>query len=133
MEYSVKGDLYYTKEHVWVKIENGTGIIGITDFAQKQLHEITFVELPEKNRSVKRNDEIATVNSPKASAPIYSPLTGEIIDVNVELEENPFLINEDPYGKGWLIKIKPTNLGEEKGLLLSADQYRELLEKEVAE
>ena len=126
-EYVVPENLYYTKEHEWLKIEDDTATIGITDYAQKSLHEIVFVDLPEIKRKVRQMEPIGTVESVKAVSEIYTPISGEIIEVNKELNEKPELVNQDPYGKGWIAKIRPENLDNEIKNLLTPQQYREYL------
>lgn len=126
-EYIVPENLYYTKEHEWLKIEDNLATVGITDYAQKSLHEIVFVDLPETKTKVKQMEPIGTVESVKAVSEIYTPISGEIIEVNTELTENPELINQDPYGEGWIAKIIPENLNEEMKSLLTPQKYREYL------
>ena len=126
-EYVVLENLYYTKEHEWLKIEDDTATMGITDYAQKSLHEIVFVDLPEIKRKVRQMEPIGTVESVKAVSEIYTPISGEIIEVNKELNEKPELVNQDPYGKGWIAKIRPEKLDEEIKNLLDAEKYREYL------
>ena len=126
-EYVVPENLYYTKEHEWLKIEDDTATMGITDYAQKSLHEIVFVDLPEIKRKVRQMEPIGTVESVKAVSEIYTPISGEIIEVNKELNEKPELVNQDPYGKGWIAKIRPEKLDEEIKNLLDPERYREYL------
>ena len=126
-EYVVPENLYYTKEHEWLKIEDDTATMGITDYAQKSLHEIVFVDLPQIKRKVRQMEPIGTVESVKAVSEIYTPISGEIIEVNKELNEKPELVNQDPYGKGWIAKIRPEKLDEEIKNLLDPEKYREYL------
>ncbi len=126
-EYIVPENLYYTKEHEWLKVQGDTAIMGITDYAQKSLHEIVFVDLPEIGRKVKQMESIGTVESVKAVSEIYTPISGEIIEVNTELNEKPELVNQDPYGRGWIAKIQPEKLDEEIKNLLDPEKYREYL------
>jgi len=126
-EYIVPENLYYTKEHEWLKVQGDTAIMGITDYAQKSLHEIVFVDLPEVGRKVKQMESIGTVESVKAVSEIYTPISGEIIEVNTELNEKPELVNQDPYGKGWIAKIQPENLEKELKNLMTPQQYKEHL------
>ena len=126
-EYIVPENLYYTKEHEWLKVQGDTTIMGITDYAQKSLHEIVFVDLPEVGRKVKQMESIGTVESVKAVSEIYTPISGEIIEVNTELNEKPELVNQDPYGKGWIAKIQPENLEKELKNLMTPQQYKEHL------
>lgn len=126
-EYIVPENLYYTKEHEWLKVQGDAAIMGITDYAQKSLHEIVFVDLPEVGRKVKQMESIGTVESVKAVSEIYTPISGEIIEVNTELNEKPELVNQDPYGKGWIAKIQPENLEKELKNLMTPQQYKEHL------
>jgi glycine cleavage system H protein len=121
----VKG-LLYTKEHEWAKVEGDITTIGITDHAQEQLGEITFVELPTVSRQVVQKDEIGTVESTKAASDIFSPVTGTVTEVNNELKTKPEIINDDCYGRGWLCKIRLTDKASLKNLK-DAAQYEEYL------
>jgi glycine cleavage system H protein len=121
----IKG-LFYTKEHEWAKVEGDIATIGITDYAQEQQGEITFVELPAVNRQVVQKDEIGTVESTKAASDIFSPVTGTVTEINTELKAKPEIINEDCYGQGWLCKIRITDKTSLKNLL-DAAQYEEYL------
>ncbi|MFX1264765.1 MAG: glycine cleavage system protein GcvH [Promethearchaeota archaeon] len=127
---NVPEDLMYNKEHEWVKVEGNLVIVGITDYAQNALHEITFVELPEVGSTVEASTECGLVESMKASSDIFAPVSGEIAEVNTQLEDAPELVNEDPYGKGWMMKIKPSNLDEEKKALMDSKAYAEYIESE---
>ncbi len=124
---NVPEDLKYSKDHEWVKVDGDLVVVGITDYAQHSLHEITFVELPEVGSSVEADSECGLVESMKASSDLFSPLSGEIVEVNSNLEDAPELVNEEPYGKGWMFKIKPSNLDGEKGALMDAKAYSELI------
>ncbi len=123
-------DLMYSKDHEWVKVEGDLVVVGITDYAQNALHEITFVELPEAGSTVEANVECGLVESMKASSDIFSPVSGEVAEVNTKLEDAPELVNEDPYGKGWMMKIKPSNLDEDLKALMDATAYVEFTESE---
>lgn len=124
---NVPEDLKYSKDHEWVKVDGDLVIVGITDYAQHSLHEITFVELPEVGSSVEADSECGLVESMKASSDLFSPLSGEIVEVNSNLEDAPELVNEEPYGKGWMFKIKPSNLDGEMSALMDAKAYGELI------
>ena len=102
-------DYRYTKEHEWVHVENGIGTIGITDHAQHELSDVVFVELPKVGRAVAAKGPVAVVESVKAASDIYSPVAGEVVEVNAALEANPALVNTDPYGQGWIYRIKLSN------------------------
>jgi len=117
----------FTKEHEWVKMTNdGQATIGISDFAQQQLGDIVSVELPKVGSNFRRMQAMAIVDSVKASSDIYSPLSGEVMQVNVELSEHPEWINESPYELGWIVKLNPSDL-EELENLMTPDQYREFI------
>jgi glycine cleavage system H protein len=126
-EFKILDELYYTKEHIWVKIENDVATIGITDYAQSQLGDVVFIELPEVGREVESGEVIATVESIKAVSEIYSPLTGKIISINEDLANEPSLLNSDPYGDGWICDIQIKDLTEIEDLM-TADDYRAYLE-----
>lgn len=124
----VPTDRNYSKEHEWAKVEGDLVTVGITDHAQNSLHEITFVEISEVGTVVKTGDECGLVESMKASSDIFSPVSGEIVEVNSELEDAPEIVNEDCYGKGWMFKVKHSNLDAEIASLLDAKAYKEYLE-----
>ena len=126
----IKDDLKYSKEHEWVRIEGDVCVIGITDHAQNSLHEITFVEISEVGTVLKANDECGLVESMKASSDLFTPVGGEIIEVNTVLEDAPETVNEDCYGAGWMFKIKPSNLDADLAALLDAAGYKEFIESE---
>ena len=117
--------LYYTKDHEWIKIENDIAIIGITDFAQSELGDIIFVELPEIGQIFNSGDSIGTIEAVKTVADIYSPIDGEIVQINNILEDQPELINNDSYISGWIVKIKFKNLEEDQ--LLTPNNYKNML------
>jgi len=116
----------YTREHEWVKLEGETAVMGITDYAQEQLGEVTFIELPAAGRIVKAREELASVESSKAASDVYAPLDGEIIEVNGELETQPELINQDCYQNGWICKLKVDTSPDTAGLM-EAPQYEDYL------
>ncbi len=101
----VEKGLFYTKEHEWARIENGKATVGITDYAQHQLGDIVYVELPEIGREVKQGEKIGVIESVKAVSELFSPLSGKITEVNEALKDQPELINQEPYGRGWIIKL----------------------------
>jgi len=119
-------DLKYTKEHEWAKIEGDIATIGITDFAQSELSDIVYVELPALGEMLEQMQPFGSIEAVKTVADLYAPLSGEVIEVNEELETNPGIVNEDPYGLGWMIKIRITN-PEEIQNLLSAEEYKKLI------
>lgn len=128
--FKVPGECYYTKSHEWVRVEDGNALIGITDWAQTQLGDITYIELPEEGDSFKREKVFGSVDSLKTSSELYSPLDGEVIELNSELNDSPELINDDPYKQGWLIKLE---ISDEKQLeeLMDAEAYLKLISKEA--
>ncbi|MCF8105438.1 MAG: glycine cleavage system protein GcvH [Desulfohalobiaceae bacterium] len=122
-------DLKYSKEHEWVREEGETVLIGITDFAQDQLGDIVFVELPEEGSAFSKGEEFSNLESVKAVSEVYMPVSGQIIKVNIELEDAPELVNNDPYAEGWLIEVKPED-PTEMNELLDKDGYLEMLKGE---
>jgi glycine cleavage system H protein len=122
----VPQNLYYTKDHEWARINGDTAVIGITDYAQQSLGEITFIELPAVKKQVKVHDIVAVVESSKAASDVYSPLAGSVLEVNSELGTKPELINQDCYKTGWICKIKISEPAGMKNLLNSV-QYEEYL------
>jgi len=122
----VLDDRKYTEEHEWVLIQDEVAVVGITDYAQDQLGDVTFVELPEVDAEVEQMGEMAVVESVKAASDIYAPLSGVVAEVNQRLEDEPGLINSDCYGEGWLVKIKDFDAAE-LDKLLDAEGYRALL------
>ena len=118
-------DYKYTKDHEWIEIAGDRGKIGITDYAQQQLGDVVYVELPEVGAKLKQGQSFGTIESVKAVSELYAPVTGEVVDVNSQLKNKPESVNSDPFGS-WMIAIKLTNPGE-SGSLLDAAQYSELL------
>jgi glycine cleavage system H protein len=118
-------DLLYSKEHEWVKIEGDTATIGITDYAQNSLGDIVYVELPRVGKQIEQFGNIGVVESVKAVSDLFTPIGGEITEVNPALENDPAALNRDPYGEGWLFKVKLKDVGE-KSNLLSAPDYEKI-------
>jgi glycine cleavage system H protein len=116
----------YTKDHEYIRIEGDTGTVGITDYAQEQLGDVVFVELPDIGKTVTKGSETAVVESVKAASEIFAPVSGEVVAVNGALEGAPGTVNEDPSGKGWFLKIKLKNPAELEGLM-TEQQYQEFL------
>jgi glycine cleavage system H protein len=116
--YEVPEGLYYTKDFEWLKIEGDKVRVGVTDYAQKQLREIVYAELPGPGTTTKQNDPYGTVESVKAVSDLIAPISGTIEEVNAEVQSKPELLNEDPYTKGWLLIIKPSNLQAELANLM---------------
>ncbi|MGI6364871.1 MAG: glycine cleavage system protein GcvH [Bacillota bacterium] len=119
-------ELKYTKEHEWVKVEGNKVIIGVTDYAQHQLGDIVFVELPDVDDEVSSGDSIVVLESVKAAADVYAPVDGVIVEVNEGLEDDPALVNTDPYGDGWLVAIELADEAELDGLL-TAEEYQQFV------
>ncbi len=117
----------YTKEHEWINIEDTIATMGITDYAQNALGDVTFVELPQEDQEVEQFEQCISVESVKAASDIFAPIGGRIIEINRKLEDDPALINKDCYGKGWIAKIEVRDLDETTNLM-SAEEYRNLLE-----
>jgi glycine cleavage system H protein len=123
-------DVSYTESHEWVRTSNSTeAVVGLTAYAQEQLKDVVFIELPKPGKKFRAKDPCAIIESVKAAFDIYAPVSGEIIRVNNDLEDNPQLINEDPYGKGWIFVIRVDVPGEIKALM-TADDYKTFCEKE---
>ena len=118
-------DLHYTKEHEWVLVEDDLAVVGITDYAQNELGDIVFVELPEVGDEVEAAESFGTVEAVKTVSELFSPVTGTVAEINEALADNPDLVNTDPYGEGWMIKVKYTEIPEED--LLSAAEYKEMI------
>ena len=126
---SVPEDCRYSKDHEWVRLEGKTAWVGITDHAQQALGDITYVELPPMAKEVQQSDELAAVESAKAAADIYAPVSGTVAEVNAALEDAPEQVNADPYGEGWICKIEGVSPADLENLL-TAEQYREMLAQE---
>jgi glycine cleavage system H protein len=122
-------DLKYTKEHEWVRIEGDTGTLGITDYAQDQLGDIVYVDLPAPGTSVAYMEKFGEIESVKAVSELFSPVSGEVIEINETLADNPQLVNESAYGEGWMLRVRLT-AQDELEKLLSADQYDDFLVSE---
>lgn len=121
-------DLLYAKSHEWTRLENGEAVIGITQFAQEQLGDLTYVELPEVGQVLEAFEEMGSVESVKAASELYAPVSGEVLAVNEALADTPGLVNESPYGDGWMVRVK---LSEEPEGLLDAGEYEAFLETEA--
>jgi glycine cleavage system H protein len=123
---NVPEELSYTKTHEWVKREGEIATVGITDHAQDELGDVVFIELPEEGASFEAGDSFGTIESVKAVSDLYTPVGGEVVEVNGTLNDNPERVNEDPYGGGWMIRLRTS----EEGSLLSAEEYQKVLEEE---
>ena len=133
MSSQVPSDLKYAKSHEWVRVSGTEATVGITDHAQHELTDVVFVELPPIGKKIKAGESCAVVESVKTASDIYSPVSGEVIEINEALLENPQLINEDPYGKGWLFRVRPFENDTQRdfGKLLDADQYTKQVASEA--
>lgn len=123
---NVPSDLKYTNSHEWIRIENGTATLGITDHAQSELGDIVFIDLPNVGRAVKADETVASVESVKTVSDIYAPISGEVVEVNSSLGAQSELVNSDPYGSGWLMKIKMSD-DSQAASLLDASSYQDSL------
>ncbi len=125
-EHNIPADLKYTKDHEWIKIEGDIATIGIDDYAQSALGELVFVELPTVGENFSRGDDMAVVESFKTASDVFAPLSGEVIEVNSELEDSPQIVNDSPYDKGWLVKIKIADSNEVEDLLEAGEYAAQL-------
>jgi glycine cleavage system H protein len=125
-------DLYYNRDHLWVRVQGNRGTVGVTDHAQREMGEILFVDLPEEGSQVEKSDTFGSLESSKTVAELRSPLSGEILTLNKDLEEEPSLVNDDPYGNGWLMVVEVDDPSELEDMLNAAD-YEELLEQKDEE
>lgn len=123
---NVPVNLLYTKDHEWLRVEGSTGYIGITDFAQGELGDVVFIEIETVGETLAREDVFGTIEAVKTVSDMFMPVGGEILEVNPALEESPDVVNKDPYGTGWIVKIKITNPSETASLL-TPDQYKAIL------
>ncbi|MBI3972871.1 MAG: glycine cleavage system protein GcvH [Chloroflexi bacterium] len=123
-------DCKYTKEHEWVRLEGDTAVVGITDYAQDQLGDVVFVELPEAGSTVKQHETFGVVESVKAASDLYAPVSGEVLEANGALQDSPELVNTEPYGGGWMLKVRPSDPSELDSLMDAAayDEYLKTLQ-----
>ncbi len=128
-DFAVPDGLYYTKEHEWVRLEGDKCRVGVTDYAQNSLHEIVYVELPKVGVKVVQMQSLGTVESVKAVADVYSPIAGEVLEVNNALSDAPELVNKTPYSEGWITVIRPADMKKDIGTLMSPQSYKDLLKK----
>jgi glycine cleavage system H protein len=128
-DYSAPDDRYYTKEHEWLRAEGDKCRVGVTDYAQSSLHEIVYVDLPKVGASVSQMQSLGTVESVKAVADVYSPISGTVLEVNNALSDAPELVNKSPYGEGWITIIQPDDLKRELQGLMNAQSYRDFVKK----
>ena len=125
-------DNRYAKSHEYVHVEGGIATVGITDYAQKELGDVVFVELPQVGAQVEANEEFGNIESVKAASELFAPVTGEVVEVNEELASRPELVNSDPFGDGWMMKVKLSS-PEELDVLMTAEEYEEYVEKEAGD
>ena len=128
-EYNIPEDIYYTKEHEWVRLEGDKCRVGVTDYAQNSLHEVVYVDLPKVGLKVAQMQSLGTVESVKAVADVYSPISGMVLEVNNTLSDAPELINKSPYGEGWITMIRPEDLKKELPGLMKPPDYKDFLRK----
>lgn len=123
----IPANLLFTEDHEYCRIEGDTAVIGVSHYAQEQLGDITYIELPQEGDSFSKGDSLGVIEAVKAASDIYSPISGEVIEVNTKLEDNPELVNQDCYGDGWIIKIKMSDLSQ-KDSLMNAEAYKSHIE-----
>ena len=121
-------DLKYTKDHEWIRVEGDVAYVGITDYAQSELGEIVYVDITTEGETVAKEEVFGTIEAVKTVSDLFMPASGEVLEVNAELEDAPELVNQEPYGKGWLIKVSVADAAE-LGSLLSAEEYQQLIAK----
>jgi len=124
---NIPADLKYTKDHEWVKVDGDTAIVGITDFAQGELGDVVFVEIETEGETLDKEETFGTIEAVKTVSDMFMPVSGEVIEMNEKLEDSPEVVNQDPYGDGWMIKIKMSNT-DELNELMSADDYKNQIE-----
>ena len=123
---SLPEDLKYTKEHEWLKVDGETAIIGITEHAQSELGDIIFIEFPNMDQKIEKNEPFGTIEAVKTVADLFAPVSGKVIEINETLEDNPEFVNSDPYANGWIVKVSISDISEMEELM-SADKYGELI------
>jgi len=122
-------DLKYSRSHEWVRVEGSEAVVGLTDYAQEELGDIVYIELPEEGEEVEKENAFGVVESVKATEDLFSPVSGKVVEVNSPLDDSPEMVNEDPYGDGWLIRLEMTDQDEIKELM-NAEQYHAYVEAE---
>ncbi len=118
---NVPEDLHYSKDHEWVRVEGDVAIVGITDYAQNSLGDVVYVELPKKGEEFATNESFGSVESVKAVSEVFTPVSGEVVEVNEQLNDTPEKVNSDPYGEGWMVRMRMSNSGEVDSLLTAAE------------
>lgn len=132
VEYNIPEDLRYTEQHEWLRIDGKTAYVGISDYAQHESGDIVYVEFTTGvNQSVDAHEKMCVVESSKAASDVYSPLSGKVVTLNIELEDNPEIINEDPYGEGWMFEIEMSNPSEAQELMTAAE-YKKFIEEAIS-
>lgn len=131
-DYNTPADLLYAKTHEWVRVEGDEVVIGISDYAQHALGDVVFAELPDVGRALSVGEPFGVVESVKAASDVYAPVSGEVLAINEALLDTPETLNSDPYGDGWMMRIKPNNLDAERGALLDAQAYEQHVEDEAS-
>ena len=129
---NIPTDLRYTTEHEWIQAEGDIGTVGITDYAQDQLGDIVYLDLPAVGASLTQNDKLGEIESVKAVSDLFAPASGEVLEVNQEAVDQPETVNEEPYGKGWLLKVRLSNVSE-LDTMLTSEAYDELIVREMEE
>jgi glycine cleavage system H protein len=124
---NVPADLKYTDEHEWIRVEGNIGTVGITDWAQGELGDVVFVELPDKGAGVSKGEAFGTIEAVKAVSELYSPINGKVTEINALLEDDPMVVNRDPYGDGWMIKVELEDAAQVEQLM-DANGYKKLIE-----
>jgi glycine cleavage system H protein len=130
MSYKFDSKAKYARSHEWARVEGDVVVIGVSDYAQHLLSDVVYVELPEVGDTLTKGESLGTVESVKAAEDAYAPVSGEVVEVNAELEDNPEWVNEHPYGKAWLVKVTPSDLGELDGLMDVATYEKYVAEEE---
>jgi len=128
-DYEIREVLRYTKEHEWMLVEGTNCRVGVTDYAQKSLHEVVYVDLPQVGKQLKQNEVFGTVESVKAVSEVYSPVSGEVTKRNEDLVQSPELVNKEPYGAGWIVIVKPSQLDADSKSLLTPESYASYLKE----
>jgi glycine cleavage system H protein len=123
---NIPANLLYTKDHEWLRVEGDTAFIGITDFAQSELGDIVFIEIETRGETLAKGDTFGTIEAVKTVSDMFMPVSGEVVEVNPELDKSPDVVNKDPYGNGWMVKVKMSDPSE-TAELLSPDKYKELI------
>jgi glycine cleavage system H protein len=132
VEYNIPEDLRYTEQHEWLRIDGKTAYVGISDYAQHESGDIVYVEFTTGvNQSVDAHEKMCVVESSKAASDVYSPISGKVVTLNIELEDNPEIINEDPYGEGWMFEIEMSNPSETQELMTAAE-YKKFIEEAIS-